>query len=68
MLVKNTFVYMYIYVYYLIAEADINYLMLIALDKLVFYPFAYIMDKFRWNVFSGEISENEYTAKWWEYK
>lgn len=49
-------------------EGEINFLMLIAMDKLVFVPFAYIMDKFRWNVFSGKISENEYTAKWWEYK
>lgn len=49
-------------------EAEINYLMLMALDKLVFVPFAYVMDKFRWGVFSGEISEDEYTAKWWEYK
>jgi len=42
-------------------EADMNYLMSIALDKITFLPFGYLMDKFRWAVFAGE---TQYQALW----
>ena len=32
------------------AEADLNYLMSIALDKITFLPFGYLMDKFRYEI------------------
>ncbi|XP_018022677.1 angiotensin-converting enzyme [Hyalella azteca] len=34
-------------------ESDINFLMLMALDKVVFLPFGYLMDRWRWDVFNG---------------
>ena len=37
-------------------ENDINYLMSVALDKISFIPFGYLMDKWRWDVFSGRVS------------
>ncbi|XP_035228335.1 angiotensin-converting enzyme-like isoform X2 [Stegodyphus dumicola] len=49
-------------------ETDINYLMNIALNKVAFLPYAYIMDRWRWKVFSGEISEDEMNSEWWNLR
>ena len=38
------------------AESDVNYLMEQALRQLAFIPFGYIVDKYRWKLFSGEVS------------
>ncbi|XP_048869765.1 angiotensin-converting enzyme [Brienomyrus brachyistius] len=46
-------------------ESDINYLMSIALDKIAFLPFGYLMDQWRWKVFDGRISDKEYNKEWW---
>ena len=47
-------------------ETNINYLLSMALEKVVYLPFAYIVDKWRWNVFSEGI--NNMNSKWWELK
>ncbi|KAI1884165.1 hypothetical protein AGOR_G00223630 [Albula goreensis] len=49
-------------------ESDINYLMKIALDKICFLPFGYLMDQWRWKVFDGRISEGEYNKEWWSLR
>lgn len=49
-------------------ESDINYLMSIALDKIAFLPFGYLMDQWRWKVFDGRISEKEYNKEWWNLR
>ncbi|XP_078487135.1 angiotensin-converting enzyme-like [Ciona intestinalis] len=49
-------------------ESDINYLMSVALDKLAFIPFGYLMDKWRWDVFSGRISKANMNQGWWDYR
>uniref|UniRef100_U5EXS7 Angiotensin-converting enzyme n=1 Tax=Corethrella appendiculata TaxID=1370023 RepID=U5EXS7_9DIPT len=49
-------------------EAIINQLFNIALEKIVFLPFAYTFDKWRWGVFRGEIPENEMNCKFWELR
>ena len=36
--------------------------------QIMFIPYAYIMDKWRWEVYSGDISRDEYNAKWWEMR
>jgi peptidyl-dipeptidase A len=36
-----------------------------ALDKVAFLPFALALDKWRWEVFSGEIKPKEYNKAWW---
>lgn len=43
---------------------DINYLFSIAMDKLPFLPFAFIMDKWRWDVFQRAISKDQYNCHW----
>jgi peptidyl-dipeptidase A len=45
---------------------QINFLMLIALKKLAFLPFAYILDIYRWNIFRGIINETNYNQKWFK--
>ncbi|NXO70473.1 ACE enzyme, partial [Phainopepla nitens] len=49
-------------------ESDINYLMSIALDKIAFLPFGYLMDQWRWKVFDGRIKEDEYNKEWWNLR
>lgn len=50
------------------AESDINYLMSIALDKIAFLPFGYLMDQWRWKVFDGRITEDDYNKEWWNLR
>uniref|UniRef100_A0A8C3MXM6 Angiotensin-converting enzyme n=1 Tax=Geospiza parvula TaxID=87175 RepID=A0A8C3MXM6_GEOPR len=49
-------------------KSDINYLMSIALDKIAFLPFGYLMDQWRWKVFDGRIKEDEYNKEWWNLR
>jgi peptidyl-dipeptidase A len=50
------------------AEADIPLQLKKALDKIAFLPFAVALDKWRWQVFSGEIKPAEYNKAWWDLK
>jgi peptidyl-dipeptidase A len=47
------------------AEADIPLQLRTALDKIAFLPFALALDKWRWEVFSGEIKPADYNKAWW---
>jgi peptidyl-dipeptidase A len=47
------------------AEADIPYLLRVALEKVAFLPFGYIVDKWRWQVFAGEVTPERYNETWW---
>lgn len=47
---------------------DIGLLLRDALDKVAFLPFGLMIDKWRWQVFSGEISPQEYNAGWWRLR
>nr|XP_056719617.1 angiotensin-converting enzyme [Euleptes europaea] len=49
-------------------ESDINYLMSVALDKIAFLPFGYLMDQWRWKVFDGRIKADEYNQQWWNLR
>lgn len=46
-------------------EADIPLQLRTALDKVAFLPFALALDKWRWEVFSGEIKPADYNKAWW---
>ena len=50
------------------SETTINYLLVTALDKIAFFPFAYIMDKWRWDVFDGSVSSDDYNCHWWKLR
>ena len=47
-------------------EADIPYLLKMALDKVAILPFALLIDKWRWSVFSGAITPERYNDAWWD--
>jgi peptidyl-dipeptidase A len=50
------------------ASADIALLLADAMDKIAFLPFGVLMDKWRWKVFSGEVSPADYNKAWWELR
>ena len=45
-------------------EEDIPFLLKMALDKIAFLPFGLMVDRWRWDVFSGETSPAEYNDAW----
>jgi peptidyl-dipeptidase A len=47
---------------------DISYLLEKSLEKVAFLPFGLVIDKWRWEVFSGQIKPEEYNKAWWELK
>jgi peptidyl-dipeptidase A len=47
------------------AEADIPILYRQALDKVAFLPFGLLVDQWRWQVFSGELTPETYNEGWW---
>ncbi|MFZ1083617.1 MAG: M2 family metallopeptidase [Terracidiphilus sp.] len=46
-------------------SADIPLLLHTALDKIAFLPFGLLIDKWRWQVYSGEIIPKHYNIAWW---
>ena len=50
------------------AEADIPLLLRDGLDKVAFLPFGVLIDRWRWGVFSGEITSATYNKAWWDLK
>jgi peptidyl-dipeptidase A len=48
--------------------ADIGFLLNRALDKIAFLPFGYLVDQWRWKVFSGEVKPGDYNKAWWELR
>jgi len=50
------------------AEADIPLQLRTALDKIAFLPFGLLIDKWRWQVFSGETKPADYNRAWWELR
>ena len=49
-------------------EATINYLFLQGLQKIVFLPHAYVIDLWRWDVFKGKITSDNYNCEWWKIR
>ncbi len=50
------------------ASADTGLLLRAALERLAFLPFGLLVDQWRWRVFSGEITPQEYNTAWWDLK
>ncbi len=49
-------------------HATLNVQMKMALSKVSFLPFGLLIDKWRWDVFSGKTPPDRYNAAWWELK
>ncbi|WOI53932.1 M2 family metallopeptidase [Parvularcula sp. LCG005] len=50
------------------AEGDLAILMQRALDGVAFLPFGLLVDKWRWEVFSGELTPETYNEGWWSLR
>jgi peptidyl-dipeptidase A len=46
----------------------INRQMNTALEKIAFLPWGLLVDKWRWDVFSGKVKPEEYNTRWWELR
>lgn len=47
---------------------DLPFLLRMAMDKVAFLPFGLMVDKWRWQVFSGELSPEQYNTGWWQLR
>jgi peptidyl-dipeptidase A len=50
------------------ASKDIGLLLNKALEKVAFLPFGLLIDQWRWKVFSGEVTPENYNRVWWELR
>uniref|UniRef100_A0A8B9QJU7 Angiotensin-converting enzyme n=1 Tax=Apteryx owenii TaxID=8824 RepID=A0A8B9QJU7_APTOW len=50
------------------AETEINFLLKQALTIVGTMPFTYMLEKWRWMVFNGNITKQEWMKRWWEMK
>ena len=49
-------------------DGDLGLLMKMALEKVAFIPFGLLVDRWRWQVFSGETKPAEYNQSWWQLR
>nr|CAD7440374.1 unnamed protein product [Timema bartmani] len=49
-------------------EVEINFLYEIALQKIPFLPFGYLLDAWRWDVFAGKVGPEAYNRHWWDMR
>jgi len=49
-------------------EADLPLLLRTAMDKIAFLPFGLMIDKWRWEVFSGQVKPADYNKAWWRLR
>lgn len=47
---------------------EIGPLLYTALQKVAFLPFAYMVDKWRWQVYGGQVKPADYDKAWWALK
>jgi len=50
------------------ATGDTLDLLRLALDHVAFLPFGITIDKWRWEVFAGKVTPDQYTRRWWELR
>ncbi|GAB5489540.1 MAG: M2 family metallopeptidase [Parasphingorhabdus sp.] len=50
------------------ADKDLGLLLRQAMDKVAFLPFGLLVDKWRWNVFAGNVQPDDYTKAWHDLK
>jgi peptidyl-dipeptidase A len=49
-------------------KATINAQMHVALEKVAFLPFGLLIDKWRWDAFSGAVKPDQYNQHWWQLR
>lgn len=54
--------------FYFILDNSISFLLRQALQRVAFVPFAFLVDQWRWGVFSGNITSDTYNLEWWNLR
>ncbi|CRL05281.1 CLUMA_CG018154, isoform A [Clunio marinus] len=49
-------------------EDNINALFKMALERVAFLPFGLLIDKWRWDVFKGDVAESDWNKHWWDLR
>ena len=49
-------------------KINLKFQLKMALDKVMFLPFGYIMDLWRWDVFSSKVSTDNMNRHWWQLR
>uniref|UniRef100_A0A8C2WBB9 Angiotensin-converting enzyme n=1 Tax=Cyclopterus lumpus TaxID=8103 RepID=A0A8C2WBB9_CYCLU len=49
-------------------ETEINFLLKQALTIVATLPFTYMLEEWRWQVFAGNITKDDWMKRWWEMK
>ncbi|XP_030582139.1 angiotensin-converting enzyme 2 [Archocentrus centrarchus] len=49
-------------------DTEINFLLKQALTIVATLPFTYMLEEWRWQVFAGNITKDEWMQRWWEMK
>ncbi|CAF99822.1 unnamed protein product [Tetraodon nigroviridis] len=50
------------------SETEINFLLKQALTIVATLPFTYMLEEWRWQVFAGNITKDQWMKQWWEMK
>jgi peptidyl-dipeptidase A len=50
------------------ASGDIGLLLRTALERLAFLPFGLVVDSWRWQVFDGSVTPDDYNTAWWDLR
>jgi len=50
------------------SEQHVDFLMKMALTKIAFLPFSLITDKWRFDVFRGDVTPSNYGRHWWQLR
>ncbi len=49
-------------------KATVNQQLRLALEKIAFLPFGLVVDRWRWDVFAGKVSPEQYNQHWWDLR
>lgn len=49
-------------------ETDISFLLHMALSRLALLPYAYVLEKWRYQVFRGDVKPSQYNTRYWELR
>lgn len=49
-------------------KATVNQQLRLALEKIAFLPFGLVVDRWRWDVFAGKVTPEQYNQHWWDLR
>ncbi|XP_054261110.1 angiotensin-converting enzyme-like isoform X2 [Macrosteles quadrilineatus] len=49
-------------------KSEMNALFLMALEKVAFLPFAMVLDLWRWEIFRGKVTPDQYNCRYWQLR